>query len=1120
MSEQQSLEFIAENNRAGFRLQRLEVFNWGTFHNKVWKVETNGQNGLLTGEVGSGKSTIVDAMTTLLVPSQHIAYNKAAGAESKERDLRSYVLGYYKSERDSETGVIKPAQLRDNNSYSVILGVFYNEGYDQYVSLAQVFWMDEQRNQPTRFYVGAEQDLSIAQDFANFGTKITALSKRLSQNGHEIFRTFPPYEAWFRRRFGIQNEQALELFHQTVSMKSVGNLTDFVRNHMLEPFAETEQRIANLISHFDDLNKAYQAVVKAEDQVKQLTPIVRDCLAYQEISKEIETLQNYIEHLPTYFFERKLHLLEMKLAELAQKLQLVQENIIKVENIKFEQEQEIDQLKWSINQNGGNRLVELEKQIKAKEQLKIEKQRGFEKYKSYIQALDEIIVQNSEDFIVQKHRLQQRQMTLSAEQSEQQNQEIEKGTALHQVAQNISELTTEIESLKQRESNIHRQQVEIRAKLCRALGLNEANFPFVGELLQIKESEKDGEGATERLLHNFALSLIVPEKEYARVAEWVNNNHLNGRLVYYLVNQNQAMNNNEIQPESLLHKILIKPETPYYQWVENELYKRFDYVACDSLSQFQREGRAITQKGQIKDKSGRHEKDDRHKVSDRSHYVLGWSNKEKIDALTKSLKPLTLQKTQIENEIIGLKQAQQQLKSQEEQLIRLERFASFSDIDFESIVKEIADLNREYTDLLASSNIIHQLEEKLQRLKQDLERTNHQYIQLNQQKGALEQEQENAKRSQELTAYLLTEQSISDELRKRLDRKLAEVLIKKSLTLENCENIEKILNKSFSDQKDKYNAQQKKANGEISRAMENFNKAYPFETSDFVANVESYLEYQAFLNRLNADDLPKFRTQFKKLLNENTINEIANFNAQLNRERETIKQRLGQINRSLEAIDYNPDRYIHLQSEPNPDLEIRQFQLDLRACTEGALTGSEDNQYSEAKFAQVKAIIDRFKGREHSAEADRRWTSKVTDVRNWFLFSASERWRADHSEHEYYPDSGGKSGGQKEKLAYTILAASLAYQFGLEFGKTRSRSFRFVMIDEAFGRGSDESAQYGLRLFKQLDLQLLIVTPLQKIKIIEPFVSSVAIVKNSDGAYSSLINLTIEEHLAMKENQE
>ena len=84
---------------------------------------------------------------------------------------------------------------------------------------------------------------------------------------------------------------------------------------------------------------------------------------------------------------------------------------------------------------------------------------------------------------------------------------------------------------------------------------------------------------------------------------------------------------------------------------------------------------------------------------------------------------------------------------------------------------------------------------------------------------------------------------------------------------------------------------------------------------------------------------------------------------------------------------------------------------------------------------------------------DRRWTAKVTDVRQWFTFSASERWREDDREFEHYTDSGGKSGGQKEKLAYTVLAASLAYQFGLE-GMRRARSFRFVVIDEAFGRGS------------------------------------------------------------------
>ncbi|MDN5871174.1 MAG: hypothetical protein L0H73_10720 [Nitrococcus sp.] len=203
-------------------------------------------------------------------------------------------------------------------------------------------------------------------------------------------------------------------------------------------------------------------------------------------------------------------------------------------------------------------------------------------------------------------------------------------------------------------------------------------------------------------------------------------------------------------------------------------------------------------------------------------------------------------------------------------------------------------------------------------------------------------------------------------------------------------------------------------------------------------------------------------------------------------------------------------------AEPTADPEIRDFQHELRACTEGALTGSEQEQYSEAKFLQVKRIIERFQGREGSSELDRRWTRKVTDVRNWFTFSASERWREDASEYEHYTDSGGKSGGQKEKLAYTVLAASLAYQFGLEWGETRSRSFRFVVIDEAFGRGSDESARYGLELFRRLNLQLLIVTPLQKIHIIEPYVASVGFVHNEDGRDSMLRSLTIEEYRAEK----
>jgi len=266
--------------------------------------------------------------------------------------------------------------------------------------------------------------------------------------------------------------------------------------------------------------------------------------------------------------------------------------------------------------------------------------------------------------------------------------------------------------------------------------------------------------------------------------------------------------------------------------------------------------------------------------------------------------------------------------------------------------------------------------------------------------------------------------------------------------------------------------------------------------------------------------LPRFEARFKEMLNENTIREIANFQSQLMRERETIKERIERINASLTHIDYVEGRYITLLAQAAVDSEIQTFQQDLKACTEGSVTGSEDQQYSEDKFLQVEKIIARFRGREGDMDVDLRWQRKVTDVRNWFRFAASERWREDDTEYEHYADSGGKSGGQKEKLAYTILAASLAYQFGLEWNAVRSRSFRFVVIDEAFGRGSDESAEYGLKLFAQLNLQLLIVTPLQKIHIIEPHVQHVGYVSNEGGTSSKLRNLSIETYRQEKKQRE
>ena len=1110
-----SLDFVADDSRVGFRLQRLEVLNWGTFDKRVWRHELDGRNGLLTGDIGSGKSTLVDAITTLLVPAHRVAYNKAAGADARERSLRSYVLGHYKSERNEVTGSARPVALRDASSYSVILGVFRNEGYDQDVTLAQVFWLKDPQGQPVRLFVAAERALAIADDFAGFGSDIAALRKKLRASGCELFDSFPPYGAWFRRRFGIDHEQALELFHQTVSMKSVGNLTDFVRSHMLEPF-DVGDRIEALIRHFDDLDRAHQAVLKAKRQVELLVPLVDDGHRHAALVADIQGWRDGRDALRPYFAQLKGELLDRRLALLAEDAARLDAQVERLDAQREGQRAEQAQLERALRENGGDRLEQLATEIRRLEQEKAQRQQKAERHAALLARIDEAAPADEGAFISQQHTIGARADDLRQRVADLDNREREEDFTFRKGREEHAALTEEIDSLQRRKSNIDAAQIRIREALCAALSIGDDELPFAGELLQVREDERDWQGAAERLLRGFGLALLVPDAHYRAVAEWVDRQHLGARLVYFHVRARKATQAAPLHPQSLVRKLVIKPDSPHYDWLEQELRHRFDVACCDTAEQFRREARAITRAGQIKDPSGRHEKDDRSRIDDRSRYVLGWSNADKLRALRDQRQQLEAQLATLGERISEIQQARQELQGRLETLARLEEFTRFADIDWMRPARDISALAEERARLEAASDRLQELARQLKAVQERLNETENKRGEALGKRGELKSKREAAQELRD-QAHAICAATPPDAVQAaRLDGWRAEALGEHQLSVESCDNREQELRKWLQDRIDAEDKRLARLTERIVNAMRGFKEEFKAETVEMDVSLAALGEYERLLAGLKSDDLPRFEARFKELLNVNTINEIANFNAQLARERETIKERVDFINQSLEAIDYNPGRYILLVAQPSPDAEIRDFQQDLRSCTEGALTGSADEQYSEAKFLQVKAIIDRFRGREGLGDADRRWTAKVTDVRNWFLFSASERWRADGAEHEHYSDSGGKSGGQKEKLAYTVLAASLAYQFGLEWGAVRSRSFRFVVIDEAFGRGSDESAQYGLRLFQQLNLQLLIVTPLQKIHIIEPYVASVGFVHNEGGRDSRLRCLTIDEYRAQK----
>jgi len=1094
------------SKQKGFRLKSMEIYNWGTFNQRIYKLNLNGENGLLTGDIGSGKSTVVDAITTLLVPNQKITYNKAAGSLAKERTLYSYVVGEYKNTVEEGRGSSRAVALRDTKHYSVLLATFSNTDSKEEVSIAQFFWLTQGSRVVNKIFVVSTRALSIEKHFLHFSS-VKSLKKDLSAiDGVSTPHTFKDYSRQFRRLTKIQSEQALNLFYQTVSMKSVGNLTSFVRSHMLEE-SEVSAKIDGLCENFDELNQAHDTVLRAKKQMDILKPLMNDGLKYQKNLKSKKSKENFRELLSAYFAKSKMLLLEEKLENLTIEQRKSKSKIRDYSQSLEEMQEQHFELQDELKRSGGDKILSMNKEIQRLHSLRDTRKEVHSNYHRLSKNIGLSTVSSEHTFLTNLSKAE-KEISLIEDKKEGIEKEKFLETSFFNTKQEqLGKLESEIHFLRQRKSNIPMQNAKIRDKIAQDIGVE---LSFVGELLRIKD--KEWEGAVERVLRPFALSLLVAEKDYAKVSNYIDKTHLKGKIVYLKVSTSSKESLRELEKNSLVSKVQIHHETPFYAWIEAEIYARFDYACVENLQEFRRYKKALTQNGQIKSSLIRHEKDDRFSINDRRQFILGWENKEKLLSMKEDFS-----KVQEALDIVGKKLEALTMQYKKSEDLRdsyrdILHFDSFEIIDWYSIAKKIDSLEMQKEEIEKSSDIIKTLEKALQELKEALRDKRDKLNSLHQKQGKIDSDIEKFQKEQEEAKELV---EVQKDTLGHYDIELNAYLKEKNLgkiELHTIKKEEHGVRESIQKEIDNLNAKINRSTEKISSRMQTYIKEFPTQSKEVDASMASMTEFEKMFSKLKKDDLPKYEKRFKKLFREGTIQHFLSLKTRLEEEEKSIAKKIALINGSLKSIEYSTGTFIELSQSKAIDIDIREFKEDLKQALSGTIGGEES--YDESKFLQVKKIIERFNGRENFVDVDKKWRKKVTDVRNWFSFGANEKYQGDGSLKEYYSDSSGKSGGQKEKLAYTVLASSIAFAYGLE--ENASKSFRFVMIDEAFGKGSDDSTKYGLELFQKLNLQLLVITPIQKINIIEPYISSIHFVHNHEGMDSSVIGLSVQEYMEGK----
>lgn len=1089
------------NALAGFRLQRFESLNWGTFDRRPWTVDLQGGIALLTGANGSGKSTLIDGLLTLLVPNKRRNYNQASSTSGKkERDEKSYVQGAYSRTRSEEKHGSKAKFLREKGSLSVLLAYFNDRASQQEVTLAQVLWMED--GSVRKFFVVADAELSIAAHFKC--TRTSDLKKQLKAMGAETFDEFIKYSQQFRKRLGLQSEKALDLFNQTVSIKEIGGLNEFVRNHMLEK-TDVQTKIRELQESYENLTIAHAKIQKAGQQLEALKPLTEEAEKFQNLQSKVTEIKRLTAILPSYFASKKMKLLTKELQIIKQLLTQAQHHRTENESLLANLRQQEKDLDFAIKQDSvGQRIHELKREIEQCQKEVNNKKKQTDRYDSCSKLLNLPQYSDRNTFYSSRTKGEGLKQEIDADLQTLEARRDKQKLQYSDLQKQQTQLDDELKSLRKRRSQIPKSNLDIRDRLTRTLNLNDTDLPFIGELLQVRKDAQEWEGAIERLLRSFGLGILVPEAYYPAVNDYVNRTHLGGKLVYYRVisiapNPTQRA----LNPQQVPSKLEIKDDNQtFYHWLKDRLVRHFNYVCCDTEWQFQRETLAIMRTGLTKQGGERHEKDDRSKISDRSKYILGWDNASKIQALETELEQIDRDINEINKQIQLLEKQRAQRLHQNSRLQDFMNFADFAEIDWRSKDLECLALQKQLQQLQASSDRLKQLENQLQKAQQEIIQAARKQEESIREIQRLEDRQSNAIKEQnqcEMKVQLVATSEIED-FQKRMTAQLRQY----SLTLETIDRDETNLRDFLQDEFRQKERQQDSSQNSLNAKMANFKKDFPEGVLELGTSLEYLDEYLKLKIQIEHDDLPRYEKEFKRLMDEKISIAIAMFKSSLDKQEEDIQQAIDELNESLQQINYTDSTYIKLCCDKTRNQEIQSFRNDLKVCLPDV--GRQSAEDNEELFQKIRTLlIEKFKSEE-------RWTNLVSDVRNWLDFSASERYRYDNSEKEHHTDSSGKSGGQKVKLAYTILASAIAYQFGLHQDNAKHKSFRFVVIDEAFSKSDDSNARYAMELFKNLNLQLLVVTPKDKINVIEPYISSLHFVTNTpEGDCSSIASMSIEE---------
>lgn len=1076
IDEQSAGGLAGPNSDPSFLLRQLEVYNWGPFHG-LHRADFDPAGTAIIGPTGSGKTTLVDALMTLLVAQPR--YNLAStGGHESDRTLIEYVRGVLGGDgADGRQAVARPGKTMSGVCATYVAG-------DQTLRLAALFWTEGTGNAAEdlkRRWVFSLADDQTLEKWLRMlhGDGLRDLLKMGRETAD--LRFFDSKRSFLERvrKFFDVGDNAFTLLNRAAGLKQLNSIDEIFRELVLDDRSAFD-RALEVAAEFDNLAAIHAELELAQKQLESLLPVREENEKRVKSLAKTETCRILKTILPVWFATQGESRWGAEADRLRQNIESLQQTIDADERRACDLRLNVDSLREQYLELGGNVIGALESTIAAQSKLVDERRRHARQYLQWVakfglsDELSESALRSNQAALAQRLESERRQHAAY------QTQTLEALSEAREEEHRLREIEASLLKVKQRPgSNIPPAFQDFRAELAAQLSLNESELPFLAELIEVKPAESAWRGAIERAIGTDRLRLLVPQPSLDLALRWVN--HRDNRMHVRLQAAEPDDENPRFFADGYVAKLNFKSH-PLIVTAKKMLAGR-DLHCVATADQLKSVQHALTIQGMISGRQGKFDKQDQRRLD--QDWMTGFDNKDQLESLARQL--LAAREKQIaardkaNNLQARLAQCDELLK-----LIATLLELDFATIDLPNAEADLKRSNERLQTLLDPDSDASQARARYATENQHLESIRKsieaQRTELGVFESKLTDAEQEVARAKSRTGKGLTE----DELllaNKRFE--LPPQLHPKRLRDEEeraAKEAENRLNEQLT--RDAEIAQQ------LVRKMEIAKRVDSGALADVGSDLDDVTHYLDRLRILQDEALPEKRARFLEYLNRSSDQGVTQLLASIDEEVDAIEQRIGELNQTLVKVDFRSGRYLQLQPQRMKDERLRALNVAMQKVRSAAL--KDDGGDSHFKALQGMVTILREAGENRRLQGSK----ALLDPRFRLQFFVVEVDRQTGFRSPPRTGSQSGSGGEKELMASHILTASLSYAL-CPAAATRPL-YGTVILDEAFSKSSPSAASRIIEALRIFSLHPIFVTPNKEIGLLKQHTRTVICVQRPD----------------------